>query len=141
MQGVIAASVNTIMKISPFALPKLQKYLDKFKSNCRRSDTMNAAERYMTGLLSDIPYKNRGMIADNMVILAYSWLTLQRRQRYESNRLYFIISAIFTFEHHFFSPLLLFSIILTYHLQYMIIKDSKMWRQHPIFHVIVRLTC
>ena len=56
----------TIKKIAPFALPKLQKYLDKFKNIFRRSDTMNAAERYMTGLLSDIPYKNCGMMAEYM---------------------------------------------------------------------------
>lgn len=54
----------TIKKIAPFALPKLQKNLDKFKNIFRRSDTMNAAERYMTGLMSDIPYKNCGMMAE-----------------------------------------------------------------------------
>lgn len=59
-------SDTTIKKIAPFALPKLQRYLDKFKNIFRRSDTMNAAERYTTGLLSDIPYKNCGMMAEYM---------------------------------------------------------------------------
>jgi SRSO17 transposase len=45
-------------------MPKLQRFLDNFKTIFRRSDTMRSAERYITGLLSDIPYKNCGMIAE-----------------------------------------------------------------------------
>ncbi len=45
-------------------MPKLQRFLDKFESVFKRSDTMRSAERYVTGLLSDIPYKNCGMIAE-----------------------------------------------------------------------------
>ncbi|MBA1336062.1 MAG: hypothetical protein HPY66_2021 [Firmicutes bacterium] len=32
IKGVLIVSQNIIKKISPFALPKLQKYLDKFKN-------------------------------------------------------------------------------------------------------------
>ncbi|NSW91531.1 MAG: hypothetical protein HPY74_12820 [Firmicutes bacterium] len=66
-------SQNIIKKISPFALPKLQRYLDKFMNIFRRSDTMNAAERYITGLLSDIPYKNCGMMAEYMSLSNLPW--------------------------------------------------------------------
>jgi len=57
---------NTIKKASPYPLPKLQRFMDKFKNIFRRSDTMHSAERYITGLLSDIPYKNCGMMAEHI---------------------------------------------------------------------------
>ena len=57
--------MNTILKrVPPYPMPKLQRFLDNFKTIFKRSDTMRSAERYTTGLLSEIPYKNCGMIAE-----------------------------------------------------------------------------
>lgn len=57
--------MNTILKkVPPYPMPKLQRFLDNFKNIFKRSDTMSSAERYTTGLLSEIPYKNCGMIAE-----------------------------------------------------------------------------
>ncbi len=43
---------------------KLQRFLNNFKNIFKRSDTMRSAERYTTGLLTDIPYKNCGMMSE-----------------------------------------------------------------------------
>jgi len=55
---------NILKRVPPYPMPKLQRFLDNFKTIFKRSDTMRSAERYTTGLLSDIPYKNCGMIAE-----------------------------------------------------------------------------
>lgn len=53
-----------LKKVPPYAMPKLQRFLNNFKTVFKRSNTMSSAERYTTGLLSDIPYKNCGMISE-----------------------------------------------------------------------------
>jgi len=58
--------MDTIKKAPPHPLPKLQRFLDNFRSIFRCSETMHSAERYSTGLLSDISHKNCGMMAENI---------------------------------------------------------------------------
>ncbi len=53
-----------IKKISPFPMPKILRFLDNFKDVFSNYATLHSAERYFTGLLSDIPYKNCGMMAE-----------------------------------------------------------------------------
>jgi len=55
-----------IKKIPPHPLPKIKRYIDNFESVFRCTDTMHSAERYFTGLLSDVPYKNCGMMAEHI---------------------------------------------------------------------------
>ncbi len=55
---------TVIKKIAPFAMPKIQRFINKFMSTFRSRATLHSAERYFTGLLSDIPYKNCGMMAE-----------------------------------------------------------------------------
>ena len=50
-----------LKRVPPYPMPKLQRFLDNI---FKRSDTMISAELYTAGLLSDIPYKNCGMIAE-----------------------------------------------------------------------------
>lgn len=57
---------KVIKKIAPYPLMKIQRFLDNFINSFRCSDTMHSAARYFTGLLSDVPYKNCGMMADHM---------------------------------------------------------------------------
>jgi len=57
---------KVIKKIPPHPLPKIQRFLDNYKNTFRCTDTMRSAERYFTGLLSDVPYKNCGMMAEHM---------------------------------------------------------------------------
>jgi len=47
----------SLKRISPHPLPKLEKFLKNFKDIFERSDTFSSAERYVVGLLSDIPSK------------------------------------------------------------------------------------
>lgn len=47
----------SIKRISPHPLPKLERFLNNFKKIFGRSDTFDSAERYMVGLLSDLPSK------------------------------------------------------------------------------------
>lgn len=59
--------MNTVIKkISPFPIPKILRFLDNFKDVFGNYATLHSAERYFTGLLSDIPYKNSGMMAEYM---------------------------------------------------------------------------
>lgn len=47
----------SIKRISPHPLPKLERFLKNFKDIFGRSDTYSSAERYIVGLLSDLPSK------------------------------------------------------------------------------------
>lgn len=59
--------MNTIIKkIAPFAMPKIQRFINKFKGVFHSNATLHTAERYFTGLVSEIPYKNCGMMAEYM---------------------------------------------------------------------------
>ena len=55
-----------IKKISPYPMLKILRFLDNFKDVFGNYATLHSAERYFTGLLSDIPYKNCGMMAEYM---------------------------------------------------------------------------
>lgn len=55
-----------IKKVPPHPMPKIQRFIDKFKPVFRSTATLHSAERYFTGLLSDIPYKNCGMMAEHV---------------------------------------------------------------------------
>ncbi len=53
----------TLPKGSPDPLPELAVYLEPFASLFRRSTSHRSLERYVTGLLSDLPRKNCETIA------------------------------------------------------------------------------
>jgi len=57
---------NIIKKISPHPLPKLDRFLNNFKNIFKRSDTFRSAERYIVGLLSDLPSKTCSKMGVNI---------------------------------------------------------------------------
>jgi SRSO17 transposase len=62
---VIVSRMNTpvVPKASPDALPELVAYLAPFAPLFRRSTSRESVERYLTGLLTDLPRKNCDTIA------------------------------------------------------------------------------
>lgn len=52
-----------VPKASPTPLPELAAYLEPFASLFRRSESRESLERYITGLLTDLPRKNCDTIA------------------------------------------------------------------------------
>src|SRR3954451_15543504 len=52
-----------VPKASPDTLPELAAYLKPFSPLFRRSTSRESVERYLTGLLTDLPRKNRDTIA------------------------------------------------------------------------------
>jgi SRSO17 transposase len=54
---------DVVPKASPAALPELATYLEPFASLFRRSTSRESVERYLTGLLTDLPRKNCDTIA------------------------------------------------------------------------------
>src|SRR2546430_16430370 len=52
-----------VPKASPATLPELVTYLTPFAPPFRRSTSRQSVERYLTGLLTDLPRKNCGTIA------------------------------------------------------------------------------
>jgi SRSO17 transposase len=54
---------NAVPKASPDTLPELDIYLEPFASLFRRSTSRESLERYVTGLLTDLPRKNCDTIA------------------------------------------------------------------------------
>lgn len=53
----------TLPKGSPDPLPELAAYLEPFAPLFRRGTSRNSVERYVTGLLTDLPRKNCEAIA------------------------------------------------------------------------------
>src|SRR5499426_181416 len=52
-----------VPKASPETLPELATYLQPFAPLLRRSTSRQSVERYLTGLLTDLPHKNCDTIA------------------------------------------------------------------------------
>src|SRR6266851_2034444 len=55
--------IPVVPKASPETLPELAAYLAPFAALFRRSTSRESVERYLTGLLSDLPRKNCDTIA------------------------------------------------------------------------------
>jgi SRSO17 transposase len=55
---------TAIPKAAPTALPEIQTYLEPFADLFRRSPSRQSLDRYVTGLLSDLPHKTCQTIAD-----------------------------------------------------------------------------
>jgi SRSO17 transposase len=51
-------AMDVVPKASPATLPELATYLTSFAPLCRRSTSRTSVERYLTGLLTDLPRKN-----------------------------------------------------------------------------------
>src|SRR5437763_6846193 len=60
---VTMESMVTVPKASPVPVPELAAYLAPFAAHFRRSTSRQSVERYVTGLLSDLPRKNADTIA------------------------------------------------------------------------------
>jgi SRSO17 transposase len=62
---VIVSRMQTsvVPKASPETLPELATYLEPFAPLFRRSTSRESVERYLTGLLTDLPHKNCDTIA------------------------------------------------------------------------------
>lgn len=60
---VVASIATTVPKASPDALPELASYLASFAPLFRRSTSRESMDRYVTGLLTDLPRKNCDTIA------------------------------------------------------------------------------
>lgn len=54
---------NIVPKASPDALPELAAFLEPFAPLFRRHTSRDSMERYLTGLLSDLPHKTADTIA------------------------------------------------------------------------------
>src|SRR5499433_4401649 len=55
--------IDVVPKASPETLPELATYLEPFAPLFRRSTSRESVERYLTGLLTDLPRKNCDPIA------------------------------------------------------------------------------
>src|SRR5215471_16292165 len=55
---------NIVPKASPDALPELAAFLEPFAPLFRRHTSRDSMERYLTGLLTDLPHKTCEAIAD-----------------------------------------------------------------------------
>jgi hypothetical protein len=55
---------NRVPKASPEPLPELATFLEPFAPLFRRHTSRDSMERYLTGLLSDLPHKTCDTIAD-----------------------------------------------------------------------------
>src|SRR5579884_2489714 len=55
---------NRVPKASPKPLPELATFLEPFAPLFRRHTSRDSMERYLTGLLSDLPHKTCDPIAD-----------------------------------------------------------------------------
>src|SRR6266705_2845826 len=55
---------NMVPKASPDALPELAAFLEPFAPLFRRHTSRDSMERYVTGLLTDLPHKTCDTIAD-----------------------------------------------------------------------------
>src|SRR6266699_1118790 len=55
---------NRVPKASPESLPELATFLEPFAPLFRRHTSRDSMERYLTGLLTDLPHKTCDTIAD-----------------------------------------------------------------------------
>src|SRR5215472_9056620 len=55
---------NRVPKASPEPLPELATFLEPFAPLFRRHTSRDSMERYLTGLLTDLPHKTCDTIAD-----------------------------------------------------------------------------
>src|SRR5260221_4303169 len=55
--------MNSVPKASPDALPELAAFLEPFAPLFRRHTSRDSMERYLTGLLTDLPHKTADTIA------------------------------------------------------------------------------
>src|SRR5436190_8249415 len=60
---VFPMQTPVVPKASPETLPELATYLEPFAPLFRRSTSRESVERYLTGLLTDLPRKNCDTIA------------------------------------------------------------------------------
>ena len=51
-------NMKAVPKAAPTPLPELETYLKPFTKLFRRSWSRQSCERYITGLLTDLPHKN-----------------------------------------------------------------------------------
>jgi SRSO17 transposase len=56
-------NMKAVPKAAPTPLPELETYLQPFAKLFRRSWSRQSCERYITGLLTDLPHKNCETIA------------------------------------------------------------------------------
>lgn len=64
MEVVVSRMQTAVVpKASPETLPELATYLEPFAPLFRRSTSRASVERYLTGLLTDLPRKNCDTIA------------------------------------------------------------------------------
>src|SRR5260370_39164761 len=56
-------NMKAVPKAAPTPLPELETYLETFIKLFRRSWSRQSCERYITGLLTDLPHKNCDTIA------------------------------------------------------------------------------
>src|SRR3989442_15916687 len=57
-------NTNRVPKASPDPLPELATFLEPFAPLFRRHTSRDSMERYLTGLLTDLPHKTCDTIAD-----------------------------------------------------------------------------
>lgn len=60
---LLLMKMHVVPKASPATLPELATYLAPFAPLFRRSTSRESLERYVTGLLTDLPQKNCDTIA------------------------------------------------------------------------------
>ena len=80
---------NRVPKASPEPLPELANFLEPFAPLFRRQTSRDSMERYLTGLLTDLPHKTCDTIADVIagtsveclqhLLTDAAWDPLQRR--------------------------------------------------------------
>ena len=64
MEAIVSRlKTSVVPQASPETLPELATYLAPFAPLCRRSTSRASVERYLTGLLTDLPRKNCETIA------------------------------------------------------------------------------
>src|SRR3954451_5950433 len=56
-------NMQTVLKASPDTVPEVAAFLEPFAPLFRRTESRQSLERYVTGLLTDLPRKNCDTIA------------------------------------------------------------------------------
>ncbi len=52
------------LKVSPYPIPELQEFLQPFRQQFYRMESLRTLERYATGLLGDVEHKSGAAVAE-----------------------------------------------------------------------------
>jgi len=66
--------VNKDLKVSPYPIPELARFLGPFRKHFYRAESLHTLERLVTGLMADIEYKSGAGIAEAVAGLSDSAL-------------------------------------------------------------------